>query len=372
MAKCFSGSFHTVTLSDDNTVYSFGCNSFGQLGLKHNEDVSEPSAILFLPKIVVLSCGSNFTVCIDEEGFMWSFGFNGFGQLGTGNKTNYNTPQKIQNIPPIQSVSCGGEHTLIITNNENLWSCGDNRFGQLCLGNTEPQSTFQQTSFSNILKISAGYSHSLFQNTKGEIYGCGQNSSGELGLGNFNSAQIDACLIPGQPLCVEQFFGGLNYSIFLDSDGNVFSVGINYCGCLGLGNISSNKNELNKIPNIPPIKMISCAGHSNYFVDFDGNVWSTGRNESGQLCHGDFVSRYVPTKITCIKNVEQISCGASSWHFLFKDSENKIFLVGDNYYGQLSYSRVHCDRSAIPKEINPKYSTIWGGKCNSKAKSARK
>ena len=120
---CAIGQYHTITISDDGVVYSFGKNNVGQLGLRHNNNVSLPSPICGLPKIMEISCGASFTVCVDYEGGLWSFGDNKYSQLGTGNKSNYNIPQKIEHIPPVRSVSCGLYHTLIITNDSNLWSC---------------------------------------------------------------------------------------------------------------------------------------------------------------------------------------------------------------------------------------------------------
>ena len=109
---CVGGEHHTITLSDTATVYSFGRNKEGQLGLGHNNHISLPTPIPNFPKINQISCGWNFTVCVDCEGFMWSFGQNSYGQLGTGNKTNFNVPQKILEIPPVHSVDCGAYHTI--------------------------------------------------------------------------------------------------------------------------------------------------------------------------------------------------------------------------------------------------------------------
>ena len=221
------GRFYTITLSDDGIAHSFGSNEEGTLGLGHNDDVSLPTPIPNLPKINMISCGWEFTVCVDYEGFIWSFGDNSFGQLGTGNKTNFNVPQKLQNIPPVVSVSCGNEHTLIITNDDNLWSWGSNDLGQLCHEDKEDRSNPQKTSFSNISKISTGDSHSLFQNNKGEIFSCGYNLWGQCGLGHFNSPQIMLSLIPNAPANIVHFVCGPKQSLFLDSEGNVFSVGSN-------------------------------------------------------------------------------------------------------------------------------------------------
>ena len=137
--------------------------------------------------------------------------------------------------------------TLIITSDSNLWSCGNNSFGQLCLGNREPQKKPQKTSFSNISKISTGYSHSLFQNNKGEIFACGYNQHGECGLGHFNNPQITPSLILNVPSNIVQFVCGSHENLFLDSEGNVFSVGKNEFGQLGLAH-NRNQNVLSKIP----------------------------------------------------------------------------------------------------------------------------
>ena len=366
MTAC-SGSSHSITLSNDGTLYSFGYNHYGQLGLGHNNHVSLPTPIPNLPKINMISCGAFFTVCVDHEGFIWSFGEINSGPLGRGNTTSLNVPQQIQDIPPVLSVSCGSAHILIITTDSVLWSCGNNEYGQLCLGNKESKLKPQKTSFSNISKISAGSHHSLFQNNKGEIFSCGYNQHGQCGLGHFNHPQITPSLIPNVPPNIVQFVCG-GQSLFLDSEGNVYSVGNNAYGQLGLGR-GRNQNVLNKIVNIPPIQTISCLSVSCYLIDLEGNLWSFGYNKDGQLGHGDKININVP-KISTLKDIQQISFGSTGYHFLAKNSQNQIFGTGNNGYGQLGTGDAH--PTLIPKEINSQYSTIWGDEFRSRAKSARK
>ena len=368
---CACGLEHTITLSDDGTAYSFGRNNEGALGLGHNQNVSLPKPIPNLPKIKMVSCGYNFTVCVDCEGFIWSFGENEWdGQLGTGNTTDFNVPQKIQDIPPVLSVACGSDHILFITNDSDLWSWGSNNNGQLCLGDQEDRSKPQKTSFSNISKISAGFNHSLFQNDKEEIFACGYNEEGQCGLGHFNHPQITPSLIPNLPSNIVQFVCG-NQSLFLDSEGNVFSVGYNEQGQLGLGH-NTNQNELSKIPNIPPIKIISCVYASCYLIDFEGNLWSFGYNGFGQLGHGDNTNIKAPKIVNTLKDIQQISYGSTGFHFLAKNSENQIFVAGYSNCGQLGTGDTHFQSVPIPEEIDSQYSTIWRDEFYSRAKSARK
>ena len=368
MAACCSGSFHTITLSNDGTIHSFGYNDKGQLGLGHNKNVSLPTPIPNLPKIIAISCGGYFTVCVDHEGFMWSFGDNNSGQLGTGNTTNFNVPQKIEDIPPVLSVSCGSYHTLILTNDDNLWSCGHNFYGQLCHGDKEDRITPRKTSFSNITKISTGSTHSLFQNDKGEIFSCGYNLYGQCGLGNFDSPQTTPSLIKNAPPNIVQFVCGFHHNLFLDSEGNVYYVGFNATSGLRLGN-NIHQKVLNKIVNIPPIQKISCVQACNYLIDYEGNLWSFGFTD-GQLGHDDRTNINAPKVINTLKDIQQTSYGYCGQHFLAKNSQNQIFVSGKNDYGQLGTGDTQS--VSIPKEINSQYSTIWRDEFHTRAKSARK
>ena len=243
-----------------------------------------------------------------------------------------------------------------------------NDYGQLCLGNNESQLTPQQISFSNILKTSAGCCHSLFQNNNGEIFTCGHNELVACGLGHFNSPQITPSLILNAPSNIVQFVCGYHHSLFLDSEGNVFSVGNNYYGELGLGH-KLDQNKLNKIFNIPPIKIISCVYSSSYLIDFEGNLCTFGDNDFGQLGR-DKTNKQAPVIVNSLKDIQQISYGCSGFHFLVKNSQNQIFVAGHNVHGQLGTGDT--ESVSILKEINSQYSTIWRDEFYTRAKSARK
>ena len=189
-------------------------------------------------------------------------------------------------------------------------------------------------------------------------------------MGHFNHPQITPSLIPNLPSNIVHFVCGAHQSLFLDSEGNVYSVGYNYYGQLGLGH-NTDQNELSKITNIPPIQTISCVGVSGYLIDFEGNLWSFGRNESGQLGNCDITNINAPKIVNTLKDIQQISYGCNANHFLAKNSQNQIFRAGCNLYGQLGTGEKQSSVSN-PKEINSQYSTIWRDKFHNRAKSARK
>ena len=127
---------------------------------------------------------------------------------------------------------------------------------------------------------------------------------------------------------------------------------------------------MNKILNIPPIKIISCTGSSSYLIDFEGNLWSFGYNNRGQLGHGDFKQVTVPKIINTLKDIQQISHGSCGAHFFAKSSQKQIFVIGNNNKEQLGTGDIY--KALIPKEINSEYSTIWRDEHYNRAKSARK
>ena len=127
-------------------------------------------------------------------------------------------------------------------------------------------------------------------------------------------------------------FVDLTIVYFLIQKENVYSAGENYFGSLVLGHIT-NQNELDKISNIPPIKIISCVGTSCYLIDFEGNLWSFGYNYCGQLGHGDTTNINTPKLINTLKDNQQISYGCTGEHFIAKNSQNQIFTTGNNNHG---------------------------------------
>ena len=190
-------------------------------------------------------------------------------------------------------------------------------------------------------------------------------------MGHFNNDnQIKPSPILNAPENIVHFVCGFYNNLFLDSEGNVYSVGHNGFGELGLGH-DKNQNELKKIPNIPPIKIISCVHSSCYLVDFEGNLWTFGENGYGQLGHGNEKDMNAPKIVSTLNDIQQISYGSCGNHFFAKNSQNQIFVAGTNTSGQLGTGVINRS-TPIFKELNAEYSTIWRSEFRSRAKSARK
>jgi RCC1 and BTB domain-containing protein len=84
----------SFTISQQGELFSWGYNGNGQLGIGSNSSQSLPCR-LKLPEHTLIGqvvCGHSHTMCLSDEGGLYSWGSNTYGQLGTGSKTNTNIP----------------------------------------------------------------------------------------------------------------------------------------------------------------------------------------------------------------------------------------------------------------------------------------
>ena len=73
------GDRHACCLSDDNNVYTFGCNYYGQCGNGTNDDVLLPFHVE-IERIIKAECGSRDTKLLDKDNNIYTFGYNEYGE----------------------------------------------------------------------------------------------------------------------------------------------------------------------------------------------------------------------------------------------------------------------------------------------------
>ncbi|MFA6867602.1 MAG: hypothetical protein WCR54_08845, partial [Clostridia bacterium] len=134
VAQISAGSLHSVILTKYGDIYTWGCNSSGQLGNGTNILSLKPiklniSGINF----VKLSCSSFESVAaITSKSQLYVWGLNDYGQLGDGTKTNKDIPTLLTiEGETFNNISMGFYHTTVVSNNNNSYSWGNNQFGAL-------------------------------------------------------------------------------------------------------------------------------------------------------------------------------------------------------------------------------------------------
>uniref|UniRef100_UPI003FA75F2E RCC1 domain-containing protein n=1 Tax=Rhabdothermincola sp. TaxID=2820405 RepID=UPI003FA75F2E len=113
---------------------------------------------------VTVAAGSGHSLAVKRDGTLWSWGYNFSGELGLGDTTDRNTPQQVGTGSDWASVAAGSysEHSLAIKTDGTLWAWGHNGDGQLGLGDTTFRYTPQQVGTgTNWVRVAAGGYHTL-------------------------------------------------------------------------------------------------------------------------------------------------------------------------------------------------------------------
>ena len=175
------GAEHVAALKYDGTVWCMGNACYGALGNGENRGFSKE----FVPAFSgakAIRAGNDCTVAITEDNELYGWGNNSFGQLGADLTTNMEILSPTYIMSDVKSVDCGFGTTYVIKNNSDLWCMGWNYQGQMGLG-YESHDGSPIYSLSNVKSVSGGNTHALVLKNDGSMYGCGQNYYAELGNG---------------------------------------------------------------------------------------------------------------------------------------------------------------------------------------------
>jgi alpha-tubulin suppressor-like RCC1 family protein len=185
--KTEGGNNFTLGIKTDGTLWSWGQNNDGQLGLSNATDYSSPKQVGSLTDwSKIATSGARACFAIKINGTLWSWGRNSSGQLGLGNRTYYSSPKQIGALTNwAQIATAGDSFTLAVKTDGTLWSWGRGASGYLGLGNTTNYSSPKQVgSLTNWLYVACGSYSSFSIKTNGTLWSWGANGSGQLGLGN--------------------------------------------------------------------------------------------------------------------------------------------------------------------------------------------
>ncbi|KAJ1697066.1 hypothetical protein LUZ63_005578 [Rhynchospora breviuscula] len=204
------GSEHSIAITDEGEVLSWGAGGAGRLGHGHKSSFFSlfSSSSEYTPRLIknfdglkvkCIAAGLLHSACIDERGSVFLFGERTTSKMGFTRVNDASVPSPIPDLPFSEMVSCGGYHTCVITNQGELYTWGSNENGCLGLGDTDMVQTPQNV-ISSLLKfpvshVSCGWKHTAvisggrvfawgWGGSNGTFFEDGHSSGGQLGHGN--------------------------------------------------------------------------------------------------------------------------------------------------------------------------------------------
>jgi len=132
-----AGMSHVLVLKQDGTVWGWGNNSYGQLGGTAHAHYL-PVAIKGLPVPIAgmsgvrsVAAGAYNSGIVNYNGSVWTWGNNSFGQLGDGTTSVSFAPKKVNAVSDAVSMAIGAGHVAVLRGDGAVYAFGRNTAGQL-------------------------------------------------------------------------------------------------------------------------------------------------------------------------------------------------------------------------------------------------
>lgn len=260
-----SGGSHYLVIKEDGTLWGWGLNDCGQLGVGITKYQSTPVKIM--DNVASVSAASSSSMAIKTDGTLWAWGLNDYGRLGDGTIEDRYTPVKV--MDNVAAVSLGGFGAIAIKTDGTLWVWGWNandrlgigRGGNVTLADNTTCQTVPVKLMDNVVAVEAsGYAYYAIK-MDGTLWGWGWDSSGQMGDGTTKNNAT--------PVKFMDSVVALGVHRAIKTDGTLWAWGVNDCGQLGDGTTEDRFAPVKIMDNVAAV-------YDSLAVQTDGTLWVWG------------------------------------------------------------------------------------------------
>jgi alpha-tubulin suppressor-like RCC1 family protein len=340
-----------------STIYRWGV--VGNKGAITQLQLDRPTAIAGISgRIVQIATSNSDGYALTSTGVVYGWGVNSYGELGDGRLTPYETKAVKLDFPSgvtIRSLASPMpfDAGLGIDSTGHAWGWGLNGDGDLCLSglvNSRPQ----KLALNDVTLATGARTHALFD-SNGTVYACGSGDAGELGNGSTASTTSPTPVI-GLPSGVNAtaLTSSWEGSGALFANGDYYNWGYNAAGQLGNGTTTNSATPV-KVDLAGPVRQVFQGGSGpkngqTIAILRDGDTWTWGDNDRGQLGIGTLTSSVVPVKVHVPKGVTFNTVSSGGYASYAIDSTGRLWAWGDNRSGQLGTSSEQ-RRATLPVDV---------------------
>ena len=291
---------------------------------------------------------------------LWPWGIGSSGQLGdnvTAAARSTSSPGTVFGGASNWKTVDASLHVAGIRQDGTLWTWGAGTYGALGSGATANRSSPLTTAGTNLTiwaKVSCGLRYTAAIQSNGSMWTWGLNTSGQLGTGNTTS-RTSPSTMAGAPTggaadTWQQVATGDTHVLAIKTDGNLYSWGVNTNGQLGSGSTTNRSSPVSIAVSFPAAanniwNFVAAGTNFSVGITNDGRLWTWGLNTNFQL--GDTTSTNKSSPITTAgggTNWKLASCGYS--HTVAVKTDGSVWTWGKNDFGQLAFGATNASRSS--------------------------
>ncbi len=122
-ASVSAGANHSLAVKTNGTLWAWGNGQFGALGNgAFNSATWNVTQVGTANDWSQVSAGSTFSLALKTNGTLWAWGRNNTGQLGLNNLVDQNVPQQVGVAMDWMLIDAGDQHSLAIKTNNSFFS----------------------------------------------------------------------------------------------------------------------------------------------------------------------------------------------------------------------------------------------------------
>ena len=336
-----AGAKHGVLLKADGSVWTWGGNGSGQLGID-GDHAWPPVRVPGLKGIRDVAAGDSFTMAVKNDGTVWTWGENHYGELGNGSTEASGKPGQAAGLTGIVAVAAGGHNSLALQSDGTVWEWGDDPAKSPA---TLPK---QVDGLTDAVAIAASTKHMVALKRDGTVWVWGDHGAGDLGNGNYG--------VSGRPLQlrglrdVAAVAAGYELTLALKKDGTVWATGYGAAGQLGNG---STENSLKPVmvSGLAGVKAMAAGAMHALALKDDGTVWSWGYNHSGQLGNTRVSAEQSAKPVRSGTLTGVVAIAAAGNHSAAANGQGVVWGWGQNDGGALGADEETLARSDVPMRV---------------------
>jgi alpha-tubulin suppressor-like RCC1 family protein len=293
-------------------------------------------------------------------------------------------------FPLVRSqIACGLKHTMAVSDAGTMYAWGGGESNQLGndrlknialpieLSESQPPESENENEVGldrmcakRLVQISTGSFHTAALRADGYVYTWGWNENGCLGCPDLKNPTTGAMRVEGRPLLIYFFKNmnirvvhvscGSNHTVATDSNGDCYSWGLGNYGNLGHGDTHNvNRPKLIDTLKGKMVKMAGCGSKHTLVCTSKGDLYTFGHGDNGRLGNNERRGCLIPELVEGrMQATFVIYCAAGEAHSAVIDDNGVLFTFGAGSYGRLGLGEESDALTPTPVDTLRKYKIV--------------